>query len=110
MLVLLTQRLALRREFRARQTLSALHDNSNAWLGLGSSATVLWNQLAVRTAPIRVFLIAAYLAGIFVFHITTPALFNVAPYNVTATSTQTTQLGRVIPSTENLEINDLGSM
>ena len=106
MLVLLTQQLALKREFHVSQTLSALHDKSSAWLGVGSSALVLWSQLKVRTAPLRILLIAIYLAGIFVFHITTPSLFNVVPYNVTTTVKQPTQLGRVIPITSNTNVND----
>ncbi|KIP09766.1 hypothetical protein PHLGIDRAFT_302484 [Phlebiopsis gigantea 11061_1 CR5-6] len=97
-LVLLTQRLALKREFYVRQALSALHDKSTAWSGIGSSFLTLWGQLRVRTAPVRLFMIASYLAGIFVFHITTPSLFNVAPYNVTTLVKQTTAQSRVIPN------------
>ena len=107
-LVLLTQRPALRRDVHAEQTLSALQDRSKAWLGLGSSVLVLWDKVKLRTAPWWVMLIALYLAGIFVFHITTPSLFDVVPYNATST-TQTTQLGRVIPLINSTRINDAGN-
>ena len=70
--MLLTQRLALRRAFHVRQTLSALHDKSTAWLGFGSSVLTLAAQTKVRTAPLGVLAIVVYLGGIFVFHITTP--------------------------------------
>ena len=54
----------------------------------------------------RVFVIAAYLVGIFVFHITTPSLFNVAPYNVTVTVRQTTAQSRVIPNISSVGVID----
>lgn len=105
-MVLLTQQLALRREFLVRQTLSALHYKSSAWLDLGLSVLVLWRQIKIRTAPVRLFVVTVYLASIFVFHITTPSLFNVVPYNVTTTIKQPTQMGRVLPLKSNLDTND----
>ena len=94
---MLIQRLALRRAFRTRQTLSALHDSSVAWLGVGAAAGALGAQLRVRTAPRGVLAIALYLGGVYVLHVTTPALFDVVPYNVSGTVTLTTSLGRVVP-------------
>ncbi|GJE93639.1 hypothetical protein PsYK624_097990 [Phanerochaete sordida] len=41
-LLYLTQKLALRRNVRARQTLTAMDDQASAWLGLGATVPVLW--------------------------------------------------------------------
>jgi hypothetical protein len=102
LLVLLTQRLTLRHTLHARPTLSALHDTTGAWLGPGAAATALLAQLRVRTAPRRVTLVAAYLGGVLVLHITTPALFGVVPYEVVGKVRVPTLLGRVVP----VEVNN----
>ncbi|OCH87593.1 hypothetical protein OBBRIDRAFT_837249 [Obba rivulosa] len=83
-LVLVTQQLSLKRNFHARQTLTALHDKANAWLGLGSSFLTLYQQRKTRTAPWYIFAITVYSLGIFILHITTPALFDVIPFTQTA--------------------------
>ena len=66
----------------------------------------LWAQWRVRTSVLGVLYIALYLGGIFVFHITTPSLFNVEPYNVTSSVNRTTQLGRSMPILSNYDLND----
>ncbi|KAL1668130.1 hypothetical protein GGF50DRAFT_47069, partial [Schizophyllum commune] len=53
LLVWLTQRLATQRLLLADPTTaSGIHDEFNAWIGLGSALLTLWNQLSVRTAAI----------------------------------------------------------
>lgn len=85
-LVLLTQRLALRGDLYTRQTLTAIHDKNTAWLGLGSSFTSLWKQKRLPAAVYGVTLITLYLLGIFTLHITIPTLFHVVPFNATVSS------------------------
>lgn len=92
MLVLLTQRLALRRDLLTRQTLTAIHDRSGAWLGLGAAAVAVWQQTKLRTAAWSVAAIMAYLLCVFVLHITIPGLLHVVPYNATADALYPTRL------------------
>lgn len=91
--MLLTQRLALRSDLRrGSQTLTALHDKSSAWLGLGSAVIGVWQQLKLRTAPVGILCIAAYLIGVFVLHISIPGLFDVVTFNATVPNTHQTTL------------------
>ncbi|GJE98956.1 hypothetical protein PsYK624_151940 [Phanerochaete sordida] len=90
-LVLVTQRLALRAALRTRQTLTAVHDKSAAWLGLGAALDALWQQTKLRAAPGGVALVTLYLLCVFALHISVPSLFHVVPANVTTLrSVQTT--------------------
>lgn len=93
-LVLVSQRLALVRDLHTRQTLTAIHDKSSAWLGLGSSIMVLKDQLKVRAAIPSVAFIALYLGGVAALHITTPASVSVGTYNGTAFIKNATRLAR----------------
>ena len=100
LLVLFTQRLALRRDLHSRQTLTAVHDKNNAWLGLASSLVTVFQQISSRAAPVGVACIMLYLSAIFALHITIPALFNFVPINGSTTIYRTTRLS-------NASIDDL---
>ena len=76
-LTLVTQTLALRRNYYVRQTLSALHEKSAAWLGLGSAVGGMWRQRKLRAASSGVFLILSYLACLFALGSTFPSLITV---------------------------------
>ena len=76
-LLLITQNLALKRNYHVKQTLSALHEKSAAWLGLGSAVTGMWRQRKHKAARLGVFLILAYLACLFILGSSVPALINV---------------------------------
>ena len=94
-LVLFTQRLALKRDLRVRQTLTAVHDKNNAWLGLASSLVTLFQQLSSRAAPVEVTCIMLYLSFIFSLHVTIPTLFSFLPVNGTAIVHLPTKLSNV---------------
>lgn len=91
-LVMVTQRLALVRDLHTRQTLTAIHDKSSAWLGLGSAVFSLMNQTKISAALSGVFFIILYLGGIAVLHVAIPASVSVITYNGLATTAHTTQL------------------
>ncbi len=93
-LVLVTQRLALVRNLRKRQTLTAVHDKASAWLGLGSSISALLDQAEVRAAMPGVVLVMLYLAGIAALHVTVPASIEVNTYNAVEVVRRVTQLAR----------------
>ncbi|KAJ7242139.1 hypothetical protein B0H12DRAFT_1236803 [Mycena haematopus] len=91
-LVLLTQRLALRNDLNTRQTLTAVHDKTAAWLGLGSALSSLWQQTKIRAATWGVTCITLYLLCVFTLHVSIQALFHVVPYNATIPTFQPTNL------------------
>ncbi|KAF7312888.1 hypothetical protein MKEN_00973200 [Mycena kentingensis (nom. inval.)] len=86
-ILFITQRLAVQANLRARQTLTATHDNIASWNGLGSAVVAIFGQRTVRASLGGTLAIAAYLAGITAVHISTPALFSVAAFNSTTVST-----------------------
>ena len=85
----------MRSELNAKQTLTALHDKSNAWLGLGSAVMTMWDQTKVPTALPGVGLITVYLIAVYLLHVTIPAIFNAQPFNGTMPTIQPTRLSRV---------------
>ena len=68
------------------QTLTALHDKSEAWSGLGASMHTLWDYRGIvvgkqrneRPAFYGVFLIFLYFGGAWVLNLIAPNLVNVA--------------------------------
>lgn len=91
-LVLLTQRLALRSDLLTRQTLTSIHDKSGAWLGLGSAVMAVWQQTKLRTGAWGISAITVYLLSVFALHITIPGLLHVVPYNATVAASYPTRL------------------
>jgi hypothetical protein len=90
-LVVITQQLAIRGILHTHQTLTATHDESTAWNGLGSALLALWRQTRIAATVIGILLITAYLIGISVLHISTPTIFNLQVFeqpNATNISTQ----------------------
>ncbi|KAI0750551.1 hypothetical protein BC629DRAFT_1598872 [Irpex lacteus] len=100
-LVLVTQRLALIHDLHTRQTLTAIHDKTSAWLGLGSSLLAIVDQIKLPSAVFSVAFIGSYLLGIAALHITIPASVSVNTYNATIMTQQTTQLARPLFYSEN---------
>jgi hypothetical protein len=91
-MVMFTQRLALQRDLAQRQTLTAIHDKSSAWLGIGSAVVGVVQQMKLQTAVWGVILIALYFLGVFTLHVSIPSLFHVDLFNGTNPITRTTIL------------------
>ncbi|KAI0777092.1 hypothetical protein BC629DRAFT_632196 [Irpex lacteus] len=100
-LVLVTQRVALIHDLHTRQTLTAIHDKTSAWLGLGSSLLAIVDQIKLPSVVFSVAFIGSYLLGIAALHITIPASVSVNTYNATIMTQQTTQLARPLFYSEN---------
>ncbi|KAJ3718048.1 hypothetical protein DFJ43DRAFT_1098865 [Lentinula guzmanii] len=85
LLTLATQKLALRRQLKLRNTLTAKHDANEAWMGLGSSlmAVLRWRQLEFREARNSIFIPLLYLAGIASLHSVGTSMFGLVPKSVT---------------------------
>ncbi|KAL1728498.1 hypothetical protein EV714DRAFT_215100 [Schizophyllum commune] len=77
LLIWITQKLALRRLLTSRQTLTAMHDEYNSWIGIGSAMLALAGQRRIRSALPWVSCITAYLVCITALHSTVPSMVTV---------------------------------
>ncbi|KAJ6568910.1 hypothetical protein B0H19DRAFT_1373327 [Mycena capillaripes] len=75
LLVFITQTLSMRRDLHIRQSLTATHDNTAAWSGLGSAAFCVWHQMAVAASVPGVLSALLYLGSIAILHVTMPNMF-----------------------------------
>ncbi|KAF9228112.1 hypothetical protein BS17DRAFT_805709 [Gyrodon lividus] len=92
-LVVITQQLALRSNLLRRQTLTALHDKSVAWGGLGASILSLWRQGSVPTAIYGALCVVLYLLSISILHVSSSSLIDVETYDTNVPSVVRTSLG-----------------
>ncbi|KAF7346982.1 hypothetical protein MVEN_01451000 [Mycena venus] len=76
-LVFITQTLSMRRDLHIHQSLTATHDNTAAWAGLGSAAFCLWHQKAIPASVPGVLSALLYLGSVAILHVTTPNMFLV---------------------------------
>jgi hypothetical protein len=79
----MTQRLAMQRNFRSFQTLTATHDSLSSWAGLGSALATLYNQLSVTASVFGTLNVVGYLGCVAILHITIPAFLSVETFNTT---------------------------
>ncbi|KAL1661063.1 hypothetical protein GGF50DRAFT_129783 [Schizophyllum commune] len=77
LLIWITQKLALMRLLTSRQTLTAMHDEYNSWIGIGSAMLALAGQRRIRSALPWVSCITAYLVCITALHSTVPSMVTV---------------------------------
>ena len=82
-MVMATQKLALHTDLYTRQTLTAVHDKTSAWMGLASSLVGLFQQAKLPAAVWGVLFITAHLFDATVLHISVSGLFHVVAYNAT---------------------------
>lgn len=82
LLVVVAQKMATRRALQSNMTLTATHDNSEAWVGIGSAIATLWRQKAVSSSLMTILQVTAYLGCIMALHVTTPVLFAVQTFNL----------------------------
>ena len=79
--MLIVQQLALRRILHSRQTLTAVHDQYNAWSGFGAACVALLKQYRLPVSVWSITGVTGYLLAISVLHITVPATFSLATFN-----------------------------
>ncbi|KAF7336265.1 hypothetical protein MVEN_02174700 [Mycena venus] len=80
-LVLISQTLAMRHSLHKSQTLTATHDNSIAWSGIGSALLSLWKQIVVPASVLGTLSVFLYLLNIAVIHISSPAMLSLQSFN-----------------------------
>jgi hypothetical protein len=85
-LVLVTQKLSMRCSLITTQPLTATHDSTAAWAGIGSAFLHFWHQKAVRASITGIGSVFLYLGTVLVLHVTTPGLFALETFNSTSTS------------------------
>ncbi|KAF9467098.1 hypothetical protein BDZ94DRAFT_1305594 [Collybia nuda] len=93
LLIYFTQQLSLRRNLSIKQTLTATHDKSTAWTGLGSALVSLFSQINLPASLGGVAIITLYLLGVATLKVSTPSLFAVVPFNMTVMDHVQTEIG-----------------
>ncbi|KAG2064921.1 hypothetical protein BDR04DRAFT_1109348 [Suillus decipiens] len=92
-LLFLTQQLAISRTLVRRLKLTAIHDISGAWVGLGSALSSVWRQTDIPASWWTTSAVAAYLASITVLHVTSSTLLQFQTFNTSMTTSVPTTLG-----------------
>ncbi|KAF9234598.1 hypothetical protein BU15DRAFT_65594, partial [Melanogaster broomeanus] len=86
-LLYLTQSLALTRDLSRPQLLTAIHDTSGAWSGIGAAMLFLWRQTKVTASLGKVLAVATYLLNTMILHITSSSILQFQTYNTTTIET-----------------------
>ncbi|KAG1767899.1 hypothetical protein EV702DRAFT_979800 [Suillus placidus] len=94
-LVFLTQRLAISRALIRRLKLTAIHDISGAWAGLGSALSSVWKQTGIPASLWATTAVTTYLVCISVLHVTSSTLLQFQTFNSSMTTRVSTTLGWV---------------
>ena len=68
------------------QKLTATHDISGAWAGLGAAAANLWKQTEMASSTKATLLILFYLSCVSVLHVASPTIMEFEAYNATSTT------------------------
>ncbi|KAG2344907.1 hypothetical protein BDR05DRAFT_961313 [Suillus weaverae] len=92
-LLFLTQRLAISRTLVRRMKLTAIHDISGAWAGLGSALSSIWRQIDIPASWWAVSAVTVYLASISVLHVTSSTLLQFQTFNTSMATSVSTTLG-----------------
>ncbi|KAJ7916393.1 hypothetical protein B0H13DRAFT_1871282 [Mycena leptocephala] len=67
-------KLALSYNFHKARTLTAMHDITSAWAGIGSALATLYSQMSLAGSVVGTLSVVGYLGGISILHVTTPSL------------------------------------
>lgn len=76
-----TQKLALSYNFHKDGTLTAMHDITCAWAGVGSALATLHSQMSLAASVVGTLSVVGYLGGISILHVTTPSLISIEAFN-----------------------------
>ncbi|KAJ7229942.1 hypothetical protein GGX14DRAFT_581646 [Mycena pura] len=104
-LIYLTQRLATTIAIRKYSLLTAIHDKSLAWTGIGSAFSTLCEKIN-SPACLEILIICLYLATISGLHVTTSALVSVELFNLSvSTKVQTQSIPEWSDTVDNSTLN-----
>ncbi|KAF8842346.1 hypothetical protein BDN67DRAFT_383903 [Paxillus ammoniavirescens] len=85
-LVFITQRLALSGFIARRQYLTAVHDVSGAWPGIGAAISAVWQQRKVASSTWTTIAVMTYLGCVSVLHIASSTIMQFTAFNSTLTT------------------------
>ena len=94
----MTRRLAISTAMSKGQKLTAVHDISGAWNGIGAAINTLWQQTKIVSAPSTILLTLAYLGCISGLHIVSSSVVQFEAFNNTVTSLVPSTLAWPSPS------------
>ncbi|KAG2358043.1 hypothetical protein BDR07DRAFT_311309 [Suillus spraguei] len=89
-LVYLVQRLTLYRNLIQHQKLTVLHDNVNAWTGLGSVLQCLWQQSSTTGSFWWIVSITTYLGCVFALHVASSSILQLQTFTAATNMSATT--------------------
>ncbi|KAG2070815.1 hypothetical protein BDR04DRAFT_1099241 [Suillus decipiens] len=89
-LVYLVQRLTLYQNLIRHQKLTILHDNVNAWSGLGSALQCLWQQSSTTGSFWWIVFIATYLGCVFALHVASSSILQLQTFTTATNMSATT--------------------
>ena len=81
-----------------RQKLTAIHDISGAWNGIGAAINMLWQQTKVISSPSAILLTLAYLGCISSLHIISSSVIQFEAFNNAVTLTVPSTVAWPLPS------------
>lgn len=84
-LVFVTQQLAMSAIIAQWHYVTAVHDVSQAWTGIGAAVHTLWQQTKTTSSFWTLLGIAIYLACVSVLHITSTTILQFTAFNITST-------------------------
>ena len=82
----MTQRLALSAVMVQWTKLTAVHDISGAWNGIGAAISALWQQTKVTSSPLTLFLVLVYLSCILGLYIISSSVIQFEAVHKSTTS------------------------
>ncbi|KAJ7191968.1 hypothetical protein GGX14DRAFT_596714 [Mycena pura] len=85
-LIYLTQRLATTNTIHKYSLLTAIHEKSIAWTGIGSAFSTLYEKIKSPGPCLEILIIWLYLATISGLHVTTSALVSVESFNLSVST------------------------
>ncbi|KIJ14602.1 hypothetical protein PAXINDRAFT_12700 [Paxillus involutus ATCC 200175] len=83
-LVFITQRLALSRFIARRQYLTAVHDVSSAWSGIGAAISAVWQQRRVASSTWMTIAVMIYFGCVSTLHIASSTIMQFTAFNSTS--------------------------
>ncbi|KAG2123225.1 hypothetical protein DEU56DRAFT_925103 [Suillus clintonianus] len=89
-LVYLVQRRTLYQNLIQHQKLTILHDNVNAWSGLGSALQCLWQQPSTTGSLWWIVSITTYLGCVFALHVASSSILQLQTFSATTNVSATT--------------------
>ena len=107
--MLITQRLALSAATAKRQKLTAVHDVTGAWNGIGAAISALWQQTKVVSSLSTLLLVLTYLSCISGLHIISSSVIQFQAFNSSISGVVPSVLA-LPPSSVNLSSLDWGTI